>query len=85
LYDGGIDDESRKLIGKCGINKETSLEDLSPHFHLHNYAYYAAVAATKNFLIAEGKSNHSVFFFLLTCGKQWHDCTISQRDILYKK
>ena len=54
---GGIDDESRKLIAKCGINKETTLEELSPHFHLHNDAYYAAVAATKNFLIAEGKSN----------------------------
>ena len=50
---GGLDDESRKLIAKCGINKETTLEDLSPHFHLHNDAYYAAVAATKNFLIAE--------------------------------
>jgi hypothetical protein len=43
------------MIARCGINKETTSEELSPHFHLHNDAYYAAVAATKNFLIAEGK------------------------------
>ena len=66
---GGIDDESRKLIAKCGINKETTLEKLSPHFHLHNDAYYAAVAATKNFLIAEGKSNQ--WFFLLCFTHMW--------------
>jgi hypothetical protein len=77
---GGLDDESRKLIAKCGINKETTLEELSPHFHLHNDAYYAVVAATKNFLIAEGKSNHSFFYcVLLTCRKHLHDGIISQR------
>ena len=53
---GGPDDESRKLIAKCGINKETTIERLSPHYHLHNDAYLAAVAATKYFLIGKGIS-----------------------------
>lgn len=51
---GGPDDESRKLIAKCGINKETTIEKLSPHYHLHDDAYLAAAAATKYFLIGEG-------------------------------
>ncbi|XP_052083724.1 von Willebrand factor A domain-containing protein 7-like [Mytilus californianus] len=50
---GGLDDESRNLIAKCGINKETTVETLSPHYHLHGQAYEAAVEATKQFLIAE--------------------------------
>ncbi|CAC5399589.1 unnamed protein product [Mytilus coruscus] len=48
---GGPDDTSRRLPAKCGINKDTTIERLSPHYHLHNDAYYAAVAATKHFLI----------------------------------
>ena len=42
------------MIAKCGINKESVLEDWSPHHHLHLTAYEAAVKATKHFLIAEG-------------------------------
>ena len=51
---GGIDDDSRTEIAKCGINKESVLEKWSPHYHLHFTAYSAAVKATKHFLIAEG-------------------------------
>lgn len=52
---GGPADTSRRLPAKCGINKDTTVEILSPHYHLHNYAYLATVAATKNFLIDKGK------------------------------
>lgn len=52
---GGPGDKSRELVAKCGINKDTTLEELSPHYHLHNDAYFAAVAATKYFLTDEGK------------------------------
>ncbi|XP_052077823.1 uncharacterized protein LOC127715706 isoform X7 [Mytilus californianus] len=48
---GGPDDESRKMVAKCGINKETTTERLSPHFYLHQKAYLAAIAATKDFMI----------------------------------
>lgn len=51
---GGLNDDSRNLIAKCGINKETTVEALSPHYHLHVQAYEAAVEATKQFFIAEG-------------------------------
>ncbi|CAG2243379.1 unnamed protein product [Mytilus edulis] len=47
---GGPDDESRKMVAKCGINKETPTESLSPHFYLHEQAYLAAIAATTDFL-----------------------------------
>ncbi|VDI25535.1 Hypothetical predicted protein [Mytilus galloprovincialis] len=50
---GGPGDKSRELVAKCGINKDTTLEELSPHYHLHNDAYFAAVAATKYFLTDE--------------------------------
>ncbi|XP_063438527.1 von Willebrand factor A domain-containing protein 7-like [Mytilus trossulus] len=48
---GGPADTSRRLPAKCGINKDTTIERLSPHYHLHDEAYLAAVAATKHFLI----------------------------------
>ncbi|XP_071138743.1 von Willebrand factor A domain-containing protein 7-like [Mytilus edulis] len=48
---GGPTDTSRRLPAKCGINKDTTIERLSPHYHLHDDAYLAAVAATKHFLI----------------------------------
>jgi hypothetical protein len=51
---GGLEDESRTMIAKCGINKDSFLEEWSPHNHLHCKAYSAAVNATKHFLIAEG-------------------------------
>lgn len=51
---GGKQDESRTMIAKCGINKESILEEWSPHHHLHLMAASAAVKATKHFLIAEG-------------------------------
>ncbi|VDH95009.1 Hypothetical predicted protein [Mytilus galloprovincialis] len=47
---GGPADTSRLLPAKCGINKDTTIERLSPHYHLHDDAYLAAVAATKHFL-----------------------------------
>ncbi|XP_052077826.1 von Willebrand factor A domain-containing protein 7-like isoform X2 [Mytilus californianus] len=50
---GGPYDESRKMVAKCGINKETFKEHLSPHYYLHYQAYLSAVAATKDFLIME--------------------------------
>ncbi|CAC5380923.1 unnamed protein product [Mytilus coruscus] len=50
---GGPNDESRKMVAKCGINKETFIERLSPHHYLHRRAYLSAVAATKDFLIME--------------------------------
>ncbi|CAC5380919.1 unnamed protein product [Mytilus coruscus] len=50
---GGPYDESRKMVAKCGINKETFKEHLSPHHYLHYQAYLSAVAATKDFLIME--------------------------------
>ncbi|XP_076117600.1 uncharacterized protein LOC143085245 isoform X1 [Mytilus galloprovincialis] len=50
---GGPYDESRKMVAKCGINKETYTEHLSPHHHLHYRAYISAVAATKDFFIME--------------------------------
>jgi hypothetical protein len=40
---GGIEDESRTRIAKCGINKDSVLEEWSPHHHLHFTAYSAAV------------------------------------------
>ncbi|XP_063436239.1 uncharacterized protein LOC134717671 [Mytilus trossulus] len=48
---GGPADTSRRLPAKCGINKDTTVEKLSPHYHLHDDAYLAAVAATKHLLI----------------------------------
>ncbi|XP_063413566.1 von Willebrand factor A domain-containing protein 7-like [Mytilus trossulus] len=50
---GGPYDESRKMVAKCGINKETYTKNLSPHHHLHYRAYVSAVAATKDFFIME--------------------------------
>ncbi|VDI23038.1 Hypothetical predicted protein [Mytilus galloprovincialis] len=41
------------MVAKCGINKETFSEHLSPHHLLHYQAYISAVAATKEFLIME--------------------------------
>lgn len=52
---GGPADTSRLLPAKCGINKDTTIERLSPHYHLHDDAYLAAVAATKHFLKDKGK------------------------------
>ncbi|XP_071140493.1 uncharacterized protein [Mytilus edulis] len=51
---GGPDDDSRKLVARCGINKDSHTPEWSPHFHLHEQAYTAAVQATENFLIANG-------------------------------
>lgn len=51
---GGPDDESRTMVAKCGINKETPTERLSPHFYLHEQAYLAAIAATTDFLTMNG-------------------------------
>ena len=60
---GGKDDSSRTSIARCGINKESVEEEYSPHNHLHDDAYIAAVKATGNFLIANGTSCFSVIFF----------------------
>ncbi|CAG2256285.1 unnamed protein product [Mytilus edulis] len=49
---GGPDDDSRKLVARCGINKESFTPEWSPHSHLHEQAYTAAVQATENFLVA---------------------------------
>ncbi|CAG2200871.1 unnamed protein product [Mytilus edulis] len=51
---GGPDDDSRKLVARCGINKDSLTPEWSPHFHLHKQAYTAAVQATENFLVANG-------------------------------
>ncbi|XP_076081651.1 uncharacterized protein LOC143052491 [Mytilus galloprovincialis] len=51
---GGPDDDSRKLVARCGINKDTLTPEWSPHSHLHEQAYKAAVQATDNFLVANG-------------------------------
>lgn len=51
---GGLEDESRFFVAKCGINKDTTDKEFSPHYHLHYNAYDAAVEATKQFLIGEG-------------------------------
>ncbi|CAG2200870.1 unnamed protein product [Mytilus edulis] len=51
---GGPDDDSRKLVARCGINKDSITPEWSPHFHLHEQAYIAAVQATENFLVANG-------------------------------
>ncbi|XP_063436302.1 uncharacterized protein LOC134717738 [Mytilus trossulus] len=51
---GGPDDDSRKLVARCGINKDSITPAWSPHSHLHNQAYTAAVQATENFLVANG-------------------------------
>ncbi|CAG2205538.1 unnamed protein product [Mytilus edulis] len=59
---GGPDDTSRRLPAKCGINKDTTIERLSPHYHLHNDAYLAAVAATKHFLINKATLNKAYSF-----------------------
>ncbi|XP_052084583.1 uncharacterized protein LOC127721819 [Mytilus californianus] len=50
---GGPDDDSRKLVARCGINKDSFTPKWSPHSHLHNQAYTAAVQATENFLVAD--------------------------------
>ncbi|CAC5388513.1 unnamed protein product [Mytilus coruscus] len=49
---GGPDDDSRKLVARCGINKDSITPEWSPHSHLHKQAYTAAVQATENFLVA---------------------------------
>ncbi|VDI53529.1 Hypothetical predicted protein [Mytilus galloprovincialis] len=51
---GGPDDDSRKLVARCGINKDSLTPEWSPHSHLHDQAYSAAVQATENFLVANG-------------------------------
>ncbi|XP_052084587.1 hemicentin-1-like [Mytilus californianus] len=51
---GGPDDDSRKLVARCGINKDSITPEWSPHSHLHKQAYTAAVQATENFLVANG-------------------------------
>ncbi|CAG2197407.1 unnamed protein product [Mytilus edulis] len=51
---GGPDDDSRKLVARCGINKDSVTPEWSPHSHLHEQAYTAAVQATENFLVANG-------------------------------
>ncbi|XP_063437370.1 uncharacterized protein LOC134718650 [Mytilus trossulus] len=51
---GGPDDDSRKLVARCGINKDSVTPEWSPHSHLHEQAYIAAVQATENFLVANG-------------------------------
>ncbi|XP_071140490.1 uncharacterized protein [Mytilus edulis] len=51
---GGPDDDSRKLVARCGINKESFTPEWSPHSHLHEQAYTAAIQATENFLVANG-------------------------------
>ncbi|XP_076080064.1 uncharacterized protein LOC143050842 [Mytilus galloprovincialis] len=51
---GGPDDDSRKLVARCGINKDSLTPEWSPHSHLHKQAYTAAIQATENFLVANG-------------------------------
>ncbi|CAC5419675.1 unnamed protein product [Mytilus coruscus] len=51
---GGPDDDSRELVARCGINKDSITPEWSPHSHLHNQAFTAAVQATENFLVANG-------------------------------
>jgi hypothetical protein len=51
---GGPDDESRTIVARCGINKESMSAKWSPHHYLHKQAYDAAVEATTNYLIANG-------------------------------
>ncbi|XP_063437380.1 uncharacterized protein LOC134718656 isoform X2 [Mytilus trossulus] len=51
---GGPDDDSRKLVARCGINKDSITPEWSPHSNLHEQAYTAAVQATENFLVADG-------------------------------
>ncbi|VDI54326.1 Hypothetical predicted protein [Mytilus galloprovincialis] len=52
---GGPDDDSRKIVARCGINKDSLTPEWSPHSHLHEQAYTAAIQATENFLVANGK------------------------------
>ncbi|CAC5391366.1 unnamed protein product [Mytilus coruscus] len=52
---GGPDDDSRKLVARCGINKDSITPEWSPHSHLHKHAYTSAVQATENFLVANGQ------------------------------
>ncbi|XP_078585768.1 von Willebrand factor A domain-containing protein 7-like [Branchiostoma floridae x Branchiostoma japonicum] len=51
---GGLLDDSRLTVPTGGINKETSVPSLSPHYYLHEQAAQAAVQATINFFIAPG-------------------------------
>ncbi|XP_078681319.1 von Willebrand factor A domain-containing protein 7-like isoform X1 [Branchiostoma floridae x Branchiostoma belcheri] len=51
---GGLMDDSRLQVPTGGINKETSVPDLSPHHHLHSQAGQAAIQATMNFFVAPG-------------------------------
>ncbi|XP_035690012.1 von Willebrand factor A domain-containing protein 7-like [Branchiostoma floridae] len=51
---GGLMDDSRLQVPTGGINKETSVPDLSPHYHLHGPAAQAAIQATMNFFVAPG-------------------------------
>ncbi|CAC5388512.1 unnamed protein product [Mytilus coruscus] len=51
---GGPEDDSRKLVARCGINKDSITPEWSPHSYLHKQAYTAAVQATENFLVANG-------------------------------
>lgn len=52
---GGKDDSSRTLVARCGINKDSVVDEYAPHSHLHKDAWSAVVTATENFLIANGK------------------------------
>ncbi|CAH1248685.1 VWA7 [Branchiostoma lanceolatum] len=51
---GGLNDDSRLTVPTGGINKETSVPSLSPHYYLHDQATQAAIQATTNFFIAPG-------------------------------
>ncbi|CAH1248692.1 VWA7 [Branchiostoma lanceolatum] len=51
---GGLTDDSRLTVPTGGINKETSVPRLSPHYYLHEQAAQAAIQATTNFFIAPG-------------------------------
>ncbi|XP_066269076.1 von Willebrand factor A domain-containing protein 7-like isoform X2 [Branchiostoma lanceolatum] len=51
---GGLTDDSRLTVPTGGINKETSVPSLSPHYYLHEQAAQAAIQATTDFFIAPG-------------------------------
>eukprot|EP00058_Branchiostoma_floridae_P002960 XP_002588448.1 hypothetical protein BRAFLDRAFT_63397 [Branchiostoma floridae] len=51
---GGLLDDSRLTVPTGGINKETSVPSLSPHYYLHEQAAEAAVQATTDFFITPG-------------------------------
>lgn len=52
---GGPYDSSKDIPATGGINKETSSPELSPHFDLHQQAGEAAIQATYDFFVGNGK------------------------------